>query len=475
MSLRVWILWVLFVIRGAFYCTMLPLWEGWDEYAHFAWLQHWIDHGTLPRTNDPVSREIEVSLQLAPLPHELGWIGAPDLTHEQWWALPPAERSERIRLLRAISPKLAHEPAVYPFVFYEAQQPPLYYWIMSIPLRLAASWPIASRVLFIRLIGIALVSLVIPLTWFAARPVLNGDLAVYAAAIPAIAPGLLIDVARIANDDLTLPLVALLTLLLIRSKRNWVAIGIVLGAGLLTKGNLLALIPALAICWRRKEWRTLCFTCVIAIGIAGWWYGRNMTSGHSFTGWMNEVSLAGLLTAILRLNWLAAAQVSAKSFLWFGAWSFLMLKSWIYTVLEAIGLMALIGLFRTNVRTLRVPLAFVACFTAAMAYATLGISATTSVANAPGWYLWAVACPLAILFTGCAQRLTIVLIMAFALVDLYGANAVMMPYYAGLVARNHADVSKIPEALARLRVPVALWLAYIAATAAIPLAAQGRR
>jgi hypothetical protein len=68
---RIWIFWALFLVRGTFYSAMLPMWEGWDEYAHFAWIQHWNDQGTLPRTTDSISREIDESMRLAPLPWEL--------------------------------------------------------------------------------------------------------------------------------------------------------------------------------------------------------------------------------------------------------------------------------------------------------------------------------------------------------------------------------------------------------------------
>src|SRR5207245_641326 len=101
MSWRVWVLWLLFVVRGAFYCAMLPLWEGWDEYAHFAYMQHWIDHGTLLKHTDPVSREIDESMRLTPLAYELRWIGPPYLTHSEWWALPEAERAARLRNLKS--------------------------------------------------------------------------------------------------------------------------------------------------------------------------------------------------------------------------------------------------------------------------------------------------------------------------------------------------------------------------------------
>jgi hypothetical protein len=460
---RVWILWALFLVRGTFYCTMLPLWEGWDEYAHFAFLQHWIDHATLPRPEDHISREIDESMRLAPLPYQLDWIGPPYLIHEKWWALPVPERDDRRARLRSLSPALAHEAAEHPFQFYEAQQPPLYYWMASIPLRLIQARPLATRVLFLRLFGVALASLVLPFTWLAGRNI-------YAVAFLAIAPGLLIDAARVANDDLAIPLVALLVWLLLRQRKSWLFTGTVLGAGLLTKAYLVALIPAVALSWGRKDWKRLGAALMTAAAIAGSWYLCNLLSGRPVTGWNQQIRIAVALADIPRVNWQAAAQVSAKSFLWFGGWSFLSLKSWIYTVLELLGVVAMAGWFRSSIGTLRVPLAIAACFAAAMIYSTLGLYASTGVPNAMGWYLWPAACPLAILFAAGARRFSIVTIAALGLLDLYGVNAVMMPYYAGFVARNRVTAAWILESLSRLNVPLWLWIGYVAATIAIPLA-----
>jgi len=189
MRWRVFLIWAFFLIRGAFYCSMLPLWEGWDEYAHFAWLQHWLDHGTLPDFHDPVSKEIDESMRLAPLAHELQWIGPPYLTHPQWWALPESERAARRQKLAALPTSFAHQPTEHRFDFYEAQQPPLYYWILSVPLRLVPGWPIEERVRLFRLLSMAIASLAIPLCWLAGRRILGEAPALFCTALLAAAPG----------------------------------------------------------------------------------------------------------------------------------------------------------------------------------------------------------------------------------------------------------------------------------------------
>lgn len=81
-------------------------WEGWDEYAHFAWLEHWNTKGTLPWYDTPVSREIEMSLELTPLTEELKWLGPDHFTCARWRALLPTERAERSARLASLQGEL---------------------------------------------------------------------------------------------------------------------------------------------------------------------------------------------------------------------------------------------------------------------------------------------------------------------------------------------------------------------------------
>jgi hypothetical protein len=53
-----WILlvWFCFLVRGVFYCTVLPLWDGFDEWAHFAVAQAISSTGRLVIDRNTVSR-----------------------------------------------------------------------------------------------------------------------------------------------------------------------------------------------------------------------------------------------------------------------------------------------------------------------------------------------------------------------------------------------------------------------------------
>ncbi len=470
MSWRVLLIWALFLVRGSFYCVLMPLWEGWDEYAHFAWLQHWLDKGTIPDFHDPVSREIDESMRLTPLANELKWIGPPYLIHPDWWALPAAERAARRQSLATLPTAFAHQPALHTFEFYEAQQPPLYYWLLSEPLRFTGAWPLASRVLLIRLLSLLLASLTIPLTWLAARRIFGSGPALLCAALLATAPGFAIDVSRIANDSLAIALVSALVLLLTGSRPGWLWPGLILGACLLSKAYLLTFLPALVILlWRRKP--DLIRILALALLVGGWWYVRNLFVGHTFSGWLLRPDRAAMLRSIVQINWFSAAHVAAKSFLWFGAWSFLTLKSWMYGVLELIALIALLSAARTRNTALKTPAVLLAFFVAGIAYGVLATFVTQNVPNMPGWYLWSLGGGIAMIVVAGLRRYSLLFIAALAAVDLYGVIALLTPYYAGLAERNHAAAGQFPAALARLGIPPALPVAWVLATLGIVVVA----
>jgi hypothetical protein len=231
----------------------------------------------------------------------------------------------------------------------------------------------------------------------------------------------------------------------------------------------LALVPAVVLIWPKSDWRRLAAALAAAAVVSGWWYLHNVATGYPLTGW--AIPAPGMRAAVataLRINWFTSAHLVAKMFLWIGGWSFLTLKSWIFRLLELFGVLAVAGWARCSRQTIIAPLAFVLCFGAAFAWGVVSLAALGSGDYAPGWYWWAMASPLALLFVaGAGTRITAALIAGLALVDFYGASAVMMPYYAGFVALDRASFGYLLPALSRLHVPLVLWLAWVAASIAI--------
>jgi hypothetical protein len=201
----VWVVWLCLLIRGTFYSILLPIWEGYDEWAHVAYVQL-LDSGqglpVLGRT--VISREVAASLELTPLPHGHPSMSGARLTHDDFWRLPETEREARRRRIAAIPREWASEPALEPILNHEAQQPPLYY-LMLAPIQLAAgqaSLPV--RVLLMRLASLLVTSLTIPLAYIAARHALGSPRrAAAATAVIASMPGFLMSASRTGNDGIS--------------------------------------------------------------------------------------------------------------------------------------------------------------------------------------------------------------------------------------------------------------------------------
>src|SRR5205807_6859107 len=117
--------------------------------------------------------------------------------------------------------------------------------------------------------------------------------------------------------------------------------GVVLGLGLLTKAFFLTAVPAVAIvmgwaAWKRpalRRWALGAFGMTAAI--AAWWYIRNIRLTGSLSGVIQDEALHQLpvaerLRRATEVHWLSAADSTFFSHIWFGGWSFLQVRAWIY-------------------------------------------------------------------------------------------------------------------------------------------------
>jgi hypothetical protein len=397
-------IWLIFLVSGMYYCQLIPLWEGFDEWGHYAFVEHLRLHpGTLPRTTDRVTEEIRQSVQSAPIRHE----------------------------------------AQDPMMLFEAQQPPLYYWILSVPNRIWIGSDISTRVHRLRLFSVLIASLAIPFAWFAALELFSSRaLALSVCALIAAMPALMVDIARIGNESLAVALGSWLILLLLR--KNAPALGIALGLGLLTKAYFLAFIPILIL--RRRF-----YSLGVAIAIGGWWYWRNFRLTGTWTGEIMDVAATKLgwaakLAAAGRVNWLRVLDVALWTHIWTGAWSFFTLRSWMYRVFELVfaiaAIMVVYGLAKRPLGRFKAKLALLcsleALFAMGIAYQALSIFLAKNINFAPGWYFYALVVAEALLLTtgililvGRGRVLLAMgfLIALFAAMNVYSAMFILSRHY----------------------------------------------
>jgi hypothetical protein len=474
------------VLRGIFYSVLFPLWEGYDEFAHFAFVQHLVATGTLPLASTPVSKEVEESLKLVPLPWTLRDMGVPHAIHDDYWMLSGDERRWREEQLSALPRDWASQPATAKHQYlsnWEAQQPPLYYWLVSFPLRIVWNESLPVRVLVLRLLGVGMASLVIPLGFLIALRVFRSrEAALGIAALIAAMPELFVNVCRVGNEGLAILLYSLLIYAALsfaegpgRMRTIWL-FGACMGLGLLTKAYFLTALPAFAVV----------LTCILlfepdrrgaillrglaaiaaALMICGWWYWRNHTLTGSWSGVMPDVALHKmplweLLRQIPRVDWKNAFDSLILSHIWFGNWSFLQVRSWIYHFYKYLALLASLGLvaiylvpwlkrsgrltFLRSRRSLLVPSLFYGFFWLGLLYHILITFVAQGISASQGWYLYClVAAEVIVVMAGLLALsparfqpwVMPAATIGFSLLDIYTVHFLLAPYYAGLIAHK---------------------------------------
>jgi 4-amino-4-deoxy-L-arabinose transferase-like glycosyltransferase len=508
MFARRWLaaIWLCFLARAVFYCAALPIWEGYDEWSHFAVVQRMAFRGeALVSRSAPIGRDIAESLELAPVAWECRTLAPPSLTQDDFWQLRAEERADRESRFRAIPVSAARQDSTGPLQAYEGLQGPLYGWIMAPVLLVASHAHLSTQVLLVRLFGVLLVSLIIPMTYRTARFVLGEGSALGCAAVVAVMPEFLIDTARAGNDGVAAVLftaVIWLSLEVLRyglTRGRAIALGAALGFGLLAKAYVLTALPPVAILllWKERNRRSLVVP-LVAFGIAGWWYMRNQLTTGAVTGmWESALrSNAGIgeqAQQIGRIPWGVAIDSILFSHLYHGGWSGLTVRSWMYHLLYFMIALGAVGLV---VRAWRnelagaggwvLLLAFFGSFWLGQLYHVIPMFMVWGIPSSMGCYLYAVVAAEVVLCVAGLRALVkpaaAIGVALFALLDLYTIHMVAIPYYSGLIAHrpNGAVAAFYPsrEAIAQMlprmamfKSPLlsegllaALWIAYAGAT-----------
>ena len=377
----------------------------------------------------------------------------------------------------------ARQPSGDGGLFWEALQPPLYYWLLSVPLQLVKNCTLPARIILLRWLSVAFASLVIPLGFLAARVVFGDDgIALGVVTLIAAMPELMVDISRVGNESLGIALYSLLIYSTLRflddptRVRHALVVGLVLGLGLLAKAYFLTTGPALALIFvwaaRRRSGSGAkvllhgILAASTALLLSGWWYFRN----YSLTGtwfWqpgaqaIREKPLANLLMRIPQVDWRNVQRSVLISHIWFGGWSFLQVRGWMYKFFGAIVILAVAGLVlhawrqlaRTRAQTtfsaqsghLLVLASFYCFFCLGLAYHALLVFASQNVSATQGWYLYCpVVAEVALATSGLlalspkrVRRWILPSVTAcFASLELYATHFILMPYYSGLIGHK---------------------------------------
>jgi hypothetical protein len=235
---------------------------------------------------------------------------------------------------------------------------------------------------------------------------------------------------------------------------------------------------ALIYLWRmrrsadRRVWAVHASTVfAIALGIAGWWYLRNRLTTGSWSGLLETTKLVHyswqqFWTGAGQVDWRNAVDSILLSHVWFGGWSSLQVRSWMYHLLFLIAAAGAVGVAAALVkdakrRRLLFPLVLIyAFFWLGQLYNVLLLFLTKGASTSMGWYMYSVIAAEATLLVIGLQSLTparlqgwivAAVILLIGALDLYTVDLVSIPYYAGLTAHRARDGALAAFHLGQLR------------------------
>jgi hypothetical protein len=201
-------------------------------------------------------------------------------------------------------------------------------------------------------------------------------------------PEFCIDVARVGNECAVPLFTIMVWVALDASRRKALLCGVILGLGLLSKAYFLAAIPALVIILRLSR-------SAVALGVGAaisrWWYLRNLLSTGTVSGLGEAVTLrSDFVPGMLSTNFVSAADAILLSHIWFGGWSSLTVRSWMYHVFYGIVLLAAIGLVRIRFKGFGALTALYGLFWLGQLYNAALLFLSKNFGTSMGWYMYAV-------------------------------------------------------------------------------------
>lgn len=353
---------LLFLGIGFWYSLVVPPFETPDELFHYAFARHLAQGHPLPVQNPDIDAPWEQEGSQAPLYYLLvGWLTS-GIDQSDFAQL--SVRNPRANIGDPLFPGNKN------FMLYSAADRPLigsnlalhvgrWFSLLLGALTLLFTY-LTARLVFPGSPHLALLSLLIvatiPQFTFISAALTNDNL--INAASAAVVFWLARLLARVRNTEYGMRNVHHSELRTPNSKFyiwEWLVLGLLLGIAALSKLQglglfLLSGIAGLFIAWQRRDWWLLLrvFLPVVlpVIAIAGWWYWRNYTLYGDWSGLGNLLANNGRRDDPLTLAGFWREFRGLRYSFWglFG-WFNILLPQWVYTVLDAIIVVAVVGLF----------------------------------------------------------------------------------------------------------------------------------
>ena len=353
---------ILFIIQGAIFSGMYPLWEGVDEPAHFAYVQQIAEKKTLPTPGDePANKEDirkiiekktpsiymdkisnEVIFSFDKVPVNILLTPPGKIVQDFWNNYTINEILDNKNSLSEISFLERTNPSEWPN--WETKQPPLAY-ITQVPVYfLMYDQDIFDRTFTLRIFSVLVTAIAILFAFKTISLIFNDNfMRMGSLMFIVFNPMFTTNITRVNNEFLTILFFSIFLYLIVRylkGKTNLthiILIGLVLGLGLLSKQTFLVailLVPIFIIFKnlqnknepkRTKLVNSVKHTVIIfgiTIPIVSWWYIAVFASGN-FSGIpeIRNLTIGEYLQGAIEVNWFTFSQLFFKGFWGTYGWS----------------------------------------------------------------------------------------------------------------------------------------------------------
>ena len=349
-----------YLILGLSHIAFLPPWEGFDENAHFSYIQQIADTGSLPKPGSAkLSKNVDDYQQYAPMPYCYVpfFKKGEGYTYHSFFNAPLALIQKAYTEIH-VPPEKVRKYQPGHMLNWQTQHPPLYYMLLAPVFKLTQGMALIDQIFWLRLLSylFAWAALLITVIGGYRLSQAQGDktrlaskpwLVIGTVCIPLLFPSWFPEMARIGNDSLCALWISLLWLLLIRvhtvGKTVPVALmmGLLLGLGCLTKAFFVPLSAGFIFFLllhdtlsaggsKRAALLQTFMVVLVMIAVSGWWYWGNWLEGRSLLG-SNEMNVIGTSSGLLDLlrqhfainSWLRGHAAMIVTLAWSCTWSFI--------------------------------------------------------------------------------------------------------------------------------------------------------
>jgi len=289
-------LFVLFILNSIFFLFFLPIWEGFDEPSHFAYIQYIAENRRLPTSKSFVSEQVGESLSKLPLNQN---IAALSTTYADYWRNYKNGSKKKTEINNSKESR-KNEDAKKRMTIYETQHPPLSYIISTPIYSFLANFDFYLLFFGLRFFNAFLVTIGVLIIYRTISLLIKDDF-VKVASLLFMNFNFMnyYHLVRISNESLVFLLYSFVFFFIIKIIQrpnkigDYLLLGMTYGLGLITKGFFLSTLPVLVIFLtyifivNKFKLKTAGYAASVFMLIAlvgGWYYARNMLIYGDFTG-----------------------------------------------------------------------------------------------------------------------------------------------------------------------------------------------